>query len=66
LATSLRLESGKIWDRRILAEALYERLDFWYGSVQASDLSPFLMRLGELSPRDRPKLSEFGQRLGVS
>jgi len=66
LATSLRLESGKIWDRRILAEALYERLDFWYGSVQASDLSPFFMRLGELSPGDRPKLSEFGQRLGVS
>jgi BirA family biotin operon repressor/biotin-[acetyl-CoA-carboxylase] ligase len=49
LTTSLRLESGKVWDRGILAEALYDRLDFWYRSLQNQEMESFFLRLGQLS-----------------
>jgi BirA family biotin operon repressor/biotin-[acetyl-CoA-carboxylase] ligase len=32
--TSLRLETGREWDREALAEALYDRVEFWYRSLQ--------------------------------
>jgi BirA family biotin operon repressor/biotin-[acetyl-CoA-carboxylase] ligase len=65
-ATSLRHESGRIWDRRVLAEAIYDRLDFWYRSLQATDLSPLFMRLDELSKGDGSEWSELKQMLGLS
>jgi len=49
LATSLRLESGKIWDRQVLAEALYDRVDFWYRILLGKEKEPFFLRLGQLA-----------------
>jgi len=66
LVTSMRHESGRIWDRRALAEALCDRLDFWYGSLRATDSSPIFIRLGELSGGDGSEWRELRQMLGVS
>lgn len=49
LTTSLRLESGRPWDREVLAEALYDRLDFWYRGLQNQDMEPFFLKLSQLS-----------------
>lgn len=66
LATSMRQESGRIWDRRTLAEALCDRLEFWYGSLRATDSSPIFIRLSELSGGDGSEWRGLRQMLGGS
>jgi BirA family transcriptional regulator, biotin operon repressor / biotin---[acetyl-CoA-carboxylase] ligase len=66
LATSIRMESERIWDPRILAEALYGRLDFWYHRIRENDFLPLFVRLGEVSEGDGSQWSPVRRVLGVS
>ncbi|MFH0872631.1 MAG: biotin--[acetyl-CoA-carboxylase] ligase [bacterium] len=64
--TSLRLESGKTWDRKALAEVLYARLDFWYHSLQMEQVRPLLDRLGEVFEGPDTPWIGLREMLGIS
>jgi len=66
LATSLRLESGRIWDRQVLAEALYDRVDFWYRILQGKDGKSFFLRLGELAEGPEAEWKSLREEMGMA
>ncbi|MDH7500029.1 MAG: biotin--[acetyl-CoA-carboxylase] ligase [candidate division NC10 bacterium] len=66
LATSLRLESGRIWDRQVLAEALYDRVDFWYRILQGKDGNPFFLRLGQLAEGPEAEWRSLREEMGMA
>jgi len=66
LATSLRLESGKIWDRQVLAEALYDRVDFWYRILLGKEKEPFFLRLGQLAEGPEAEWRGLKEAIGLT
>jgi BirA family transcriptional regulator, biotin operon repressor / biotin---[acetyl-CoA-carboxylase] ligase len=65
LATSLRIASGRVWEREAVAEAIYDRLGFWYHRLQRGDLPSLFVPLSEISEGDASEWNAMKQMLGV-